>query len=383
MTYIWTGHYATAELVSFIQGTFIGLKSYITASIPMGIAQCSEVYAALKRLKLFLEIEELPSNRHQANIIKNPRVYMRNVSVKIKNTQILKSVSLSVEKGIFLITGNVGSGKSSILKTILGDYPISNGQVIVEGSVSYASQESWLFPATIRQNILFGQEYHEKRYNEVLQACALTLDLNQFENGDLTIVGDRGINLSKGQQARINLARAVYKDSDIYLMDDCLSALDTQVNMFVFKKCIMEYLKDKIVILVTHNVNHIKYVSSHHTLFVERGTTLSLEQQQERLDKRITYYIDDTDFNNFEEDEKLEAGDTLEADENTKLLNRNADEPNKNLYHEVKKTGKVNIRVYFKYYQYAGGILVFLLVICVFTGSQFAISYADKLVSQW
>ncbi|KAJ8929233.1 hypothetical protein NQ314_018112 [Rhamnusium bicolor] len=340
-----------------------------------------------RKIQKFLDGEELKHD--QQTSVSQAKVYLKNVSVKINDSEVLSDVSLSVDKGLYLISGNVGSGKSAILKTIMKDYPISKGQMKVEGSISYASQEPWLFPSTIKQNILFGQEYREKRYQEVLNVCALTQDLNQFENGDQTIVGDRGVNLSKGQQSRINLARAVYKESDIYLLDDCLSAVDTHVNKFVFKHCIKEFLKDKIVILVTHNINHIKEVYGKNVLFVEDGSTLSLEKQKQTLDKRITYYIDDVDFNYFEGEEETdevkqsEEEDEIE-DEDTQLLKANGiQEPVKNFYHEELKPGKVSLSVYVKYYKYTGGVLVLLLVISVFAAGQFATAYSDKLLSKW
>lgn len=357
------------------------MKSYITVSIPFGIAQCSEVYAALKRLKTFLDTEELVS-KPTANIIKNPRVLVKNVAVKIGDTQVLKDVSLSAETGLLLVTGPVGSGKSAILKTILGDYPVTNsGQVVVQGTISYAPQDPWLFPSTIRQNIIFGQEFNEKRYQEVLHVCALRLDLNSFEKGDRTIVGDRGVNLSKGQQARISLARTIYRNSDIYLLDDCLSALDSQVNMYVFRKCIMDFLSDKVVIFVTHNVHHIKYVYGENTLVVENGTTLTLEQQQERLEKRITYYIDDENYDKFQSEAFEESDEILDVDENTQLLG--SQKNIKNLYHEDKQAQKVNLKVYLRYYNFAGGFLVFLLVTAVFICSQASMSASEKFLSMW
>ncbi|KAJ8954540.1 hypothetical protein NQ318_000774 [Aromia moschata] len=395
MTYIWTGHYIQAEVVYFLQSCYITLRSYITVSIPFGISQTAELLAAAKRIEAFLNGEELKETQ-QTQSIPHPKVYLRNVSAKVNDTEVVKDVSLFVNKGLFLITGNVGSGKTALLKTILKDYSVTGGQILVEGTISYASQEPWLFPSTLKQNILFGQLYNEKRYQEVLYVCALTLDLNQFENGDQTIVGDRGVNLSKGQQARINLARAVYKDSDIYLLDDCMSALDTHVNKFVFNKCIRGFLKNKIVILVTHNINHIKEVYGNNVLFIEKGATLSLEQQKQTLDKRITYYIDDVDFNYFaEEKDDIDKLDQFERtdgpelvqyteDESIPLLkDTNIDEPVKSFYHEEKKSGKVSLSVYFRYYKFAGGFWALLIIGVVFIVGQVALSYTDKLLSQW
>lgn len=357
------------------------MKSYITISIPFGIAQGSEAYAALIRLKRFLETEELVP-KQQNNIVQNPRVLLKNVAVKINDVDVLRDVSLSAEKGLRLLTGQLGSGKSSILKTILGEYLISNnGTFVVHGSMSYASHEPWLFPSTIRQNILFGQEYNEKRYNEVLNVCALKLDLNSFEKGDSTIVGDRGINLSNGQQSRINLARAVYKNSDIYLLDDCLSGLDSEVNMYVFKKCILEFLFDKVVIFVTNNINHIKYVNGKNTLLVEAGTTLTLEEQKDGLERRITYYIDDENCDMFQSDIVEEPKVIQDIDESTHLLG--SENNTQTLYYEEKQANKVNWRVYLRYYKFAGGFWVLILVSVVFLLAQASMSASEKFLSKW
>lgn len=119
----------------------------------------------------------------------------------------------------------VGAGKSTLLSTILGEVHIIDGKVKVQGTISYASQESWIFGASVRQNIIFGELYDSQRYNRVVKVCALERDFEQFPEGDQTVVGERGSSLSGGQKARINLARAVYRQADIYLMDDPLSAV--------------------------------------------------------------------------------------------------------------------------------------------------------------
>lgn len=138
----------------------------------------------------------------------------------------LEDLNLGIERGkLYAMIGMVGSGKSSFLSTILGELTLTRGQMKVNGSVSYASQEAWVFGSTIRQNILFGQPYDRQRYQKVIKACALPRDFKQFPQGDQTIVGERGSSLSGGQKARINLARSLYRQSDIYLLDDPLSAV--------------------------------------------------------------------------------------------------------------------------------------------------------------
>lgn len=138
----------------------------------------------------------------------------------------LEDISLKVGKGqLYVVIGMVGSGKSSLLSTILGEVNLLQGNVRVKGSISYASQDAWVFGSSVRQNILFGQEFDRQRYQKVVKACALLKDFKQFPQGDQTIVGERGSSLSGGQKARINLARSVYRQADIYLLDDPLSAV--------------------------------------------------------------------------------------------------------------------------------------------------------------
>ncbi|VVC32367.1 Hypothetical protein CINCED_3A020730 [Cinara cedri] len=173
----------------------------------------------------------------------------------------LNDIELTIESGhLVAIIGPVGSGKSSLIQVILGELPLSKGSVSVHGVVSYASQEPWLFNGSVRQNIIFSSPIDESRYSKVIQVCALETDLTQLPYGDRTFVGDRGVSLSGGQRARINLARAVYKQADIYLLDDPLSAVDTSVGKHLFDKCINGYLREKTRILITHQTQYLKNV---------------------------------------------------------------------------------------------------------------------------
>lgn len=123
---------------------------------------------------------------------------------RIETVKCLTKVNIDFPKGKLIgVIGPVGAGKSSLLSVILRELPIESGLMNVNGSISYASQEPWVFSASVRQNILFGEEYDRKRYNAVIRTCALGADFKQFENGDLTIVGERGVCLSGGQKARI------------------------------------------------------------------------------------------------------------------------------------------------------------------------------------
>ena len=152
-------------------------------------------------------------------------------------TEILKGVTFNVNSpGLVLVCGPVGSGKSSLLATILGrEFMVTNGSVEYSGTLAYVSDIPWVFPGTIRENILFGLPYNEKFYAEVIRACQLEKDFRKFPQMDLALIGEHGATLSGGQRTRIALARAVYSQANIYLMDDPLSSLDAQVGENVFR----------------------------------------------------------------------------------------------------------------------------------------------------
>lgn len=171
----------------------------------------------------------------------------------------IKNISMKLRKGkLCVIIGAVGSGKSSILQLLLKELPPATGTVSIYGKVSYASQEAWLFPSTVRENILFGLPFEPEKYKMVCKACALEKDFKQFPYGDQTLVGERGVSLSGGQRARINLARSVYREADIYLLDDPLSAVDANVGRQLFEGCINGYLRQRTRILVTHQIHFLK-----------------------------------------------------------------------------------------------------------------------------
>jgi ATP-binding cassette subfamily C (CFTR/MRP) protein 4 len=156
----------------------------------------------------------------------------------------LEDITVQVKSGELLaVVGSVGSGKSSLLMSLLKELPIESGRLKIDGRIAYAPQESWAFIASVRQNILFGAEFDEEKYNKVVHVCALERDFKLFPYGDKTLVGERGVSLSGGQKARITLARALYHDADIYLLDDPLSAVDANVAKHIFQKYIHYYFE--------------------------------------------------------------------------------------------------------------------------------------------
>ncbi|CAG9318093.1 unnamed protein product [Blepharisma stoltei] len=174
------------------------------------------------------------------------------------DNDVLTDINFELKKGeLLIVVGQVGSGKSSLLLGLLDELFKSNGQVKINGKASYSAQDPWILSGTIKANIIMDKEYIEELYKNVIKMCMLEIDLDNFANKDETIVGDNGITLSGGQKARISLARILYANRDVILLDDPLSAVDSEVSSFIFKNCIKDYLKNKTVILVTHQIHLI------------------------------------------------------------------------------------------------------------------------------
>ena len=173
----------------------------------------------------------------------------------------LENINLAVgRQELIAIVGGVGSGKSSLLAALAGEMRKTSGTVKRGPRVAYCPQHAWIQNASVRENILFGLEFKESWYANVVEACALQQDLDMLPNGDQTEIGERGITVSGGQKQRLNIARAIYFDADIVLLDDPLSAVDAHVGRHLFDKAICGLLKDKCRILVTHQLHVINKV---------------------------------------------------------------------------------------------------------------------------
>lgn len=198
----------------------------------------------------------------------------------------LQNISLDIySKQLVVITGPVGSGKSSLLQAILGELPCHSGEIKPSGSIAYVPQPPWVFSGTVQENITFGKAFNRERFQRVIEACSLQKDLGQFAKGDLENIGQRGVSLSGGQRARICLARALYTNADIFLLDDPLSAVDVHVANHVFEECIRGLLSNKCCLLVTHQHQFLK--SADDILVMKQGAVVERGNYNELLDRHI------------------------------------------------------------------------------------------------
>lgn len=387
MAYIYMGNHITAEKAFVVTGCFGALRSVLTIFMPLGIAQLAELKASVQRITKFLLLEEVSENTNtEDNEEKQPSFIVQNVSVETEDHfKVLKNINLEIKKGITVLMGPTGAGKSTLLKLLLNDIKKTTGCVKVSGKMSYASQEPWLFPGTVKQNIIFGEWFDEKRYQSVIKVCALMKDLDAFPHGDRTCVTDRGLNLSRGQKARINLARAVYKKANIYLLDDCLSAVDGHVSKHIFYECIKGFLKDTVCFLVTHQTQYLSEVNNIVVLnkgqVVFQGDYLSLKDSENEELKLMMSTPNDGQQLSITYEENI-TDESENANELTSLLPVSGSKI-KNVYEEVKQEGSVDKTVYYTYFTSGGGVKMLLLVLVLSILAQATASWSDYFVSFW
>lgn len=258
---------------------------------------------------------------------------------------VLTDVSLEFETGLTVICGEVGSGKTALLQALLGELDTKSGSVQRSSEIiGYCAQTPWLQSMSIRDNILFSAPYDEVRYRKVLEACALTTDMANFKHGDLSFIGENGVGLSGGQRARVALARAIYSNAQILLLDDPISALDHQTAEYIVKNCITgELTKDRTVVLVTHRTEFCRGFS---------------EKVVEVKDGRVSLL--DLQTSQWEVDSGQEAKAPPQTTRDDKDLED--ENPNKFMEDEFRAHGGVQSKIYWEYVK-AGKLKVWLVLV--------------------
>ncbi|KAL5020060.1 hypothetical protein ScPMuIL_002952 [Solemya velum] len=279
-------HFIDAQKV-FTALSLVNILRFPVALTPFVISGLIQAYVSVGRIQRFLWNEDLDPNNVEFVMKADYAISVDNGIFtwdKQSYKPTLYGLNLKVKEGqLIAVVGRVGSGKSSFISALLGEMHKIQGHVSMKGQLAYVPQEAWIQNMTLRDNILYGKDLVEKKYRRVLQMCALLPDLQILDGGDMTEIGEKGINISGGQKQRVSLARAVYSNADVYLMDDPLSAVDSHVGKDLFKNVIGNegLLKHKTRILVTHGVHWLPMVDT--IIVLKEGAISEMGSYQELL----------------------------------------------------------------------------------------------------
>ncbi|XP_027033322.1 ATP-binding cassette sub-family C member 3 isoform X2 [Tachysurus fulvidraco] len=274
---------------AFVSLALFNILRFPLNMLPQVISSIMQASVSLKRIQQFLSHDELDPE----SVDRKPEASEYAVTVvngkfswAKKDPAALQNINVLVPQGSLLaVVGNVGCGKTSLLSALLGEMEKLEGHVSIRGSVAYVPQQAWIQNATLRDNILFGRPYIEDKYRRVMDACALTPDLDILPGGDQTEIGEKGINLSGGQRQRVSLARALYSEADVYLLDDSLSAVDAHVAKHIFDNVIGPEgaLRQKTRILVTHSISFLPQVDN--IMVIVEGRVSEMGSYQDLLNE--------------------------------------------------------------------------------------------------
>ncbi|XP_023282660.1 multidrug resistance-associated protein 1-like [Seriola lalandi dorsalis] len=275
----------------FVSVALINILKTPLSQLPFAMSTTMQAIVSLRRLTNFLCQDELKSD----NVERLPHTSDGD-GVVIEGgffswshdcSPCLQRINMKAKTGTLVaVVGHIGSGKSSLLSAMLGEMERRRGSVSIKGSVAYVPQQAWIQNASLKDNVLFGGERKQSWYHRVLEACALLPDLDLLPAGDCTEIGEKGLNLSGGQKQRVSLARAVYRKSDVYLLDDPLSAVDAHVGQHIFDRVIgpRGLLKDKTRVLVTHGLSFLSKADL--VLVMEDGQISEMGSYMELMDRK-------------------------------------------------------------------------------------------------
>ncbi|XP_022093419.1 multidrug resistance-associated protein 4-like [Acanthaster planci] len=273
---------------------------------------------------------------------------------------------------------------------LLGELPTVSGVNTLIGRIGYTAQQPWIVSGSLRQNILFGSEYESAKYKRVIKQCALTRDIELLSHGDKTLVGERGVTLSGGQRARVSLARALYSDADVYLLDDPLSAVDPAVGRHLFERCILHQMRDKVRILVTHQLQFLDKADK--ILILKQGSVAGYgtyqELQEEGVDfaallKKKSEDSDDTgDKEQVLEGRKRERNTSMRSSALFRPNQEQAETP-VDITPEEMAVGTIEWMVYIRFFRAAAGFLFLLVWAIIVVGAEAALTFTDLWLATW
>ncbi|XP_038134547.1 multidrug resistance-associated protein 9 [Cyprinodon tularosa] len=443
-----------ATVLTFLVHTLLGLSlnvsdafstiaifnsmRFVLALLPLCVKALAEAAVSLRRLRKIMLLQN-PKPYLQQNKDSQTAVEMRNATLswtsaaseqdhlpsqngevkedkeeengRSQSLPTLRNISFTLPKGSLLgVCGNVGSGKTSLISSILEQMHLLLGSITADGTFAYVSQQAWIFHGTVQENILMGEPLDQAKYDRVLDVCSLRGDLTILPYGDQTEIGERGLNLSGGQKQRISLARAVYSNKDIFLLDDPLSAVDAHVGKHIFEECIKKELQGKSIILVTHQLQYLEFcddilvledgevreAGNHQALMKTNGRYAQLinnyqmeqskmekEEEEEASPKQAAELNDvrqraDSGIVNPAFDMSDENDDGTPADQNTPVASGD-----QLVSQEASTEGSVSWRVYHQYCQAVGGYIIAFLTVLTIVLMIGSTAFSNWWLSYW
>ncbi|KAK4540267.1 hypothetical protein LTR36_009672 [Oleoguttula mirabilis] len=296
----------------------------------------------------------------------------------------IRGIDLDIGRNeLVAVIGSVGSGKSSLLGALAGDMRRTTGNVTFGASRAFCPQYAWIQNATVKQNIIFGKDFDERWYNEVVDACALRPDLEMLPSGDLTEIGERGITVSGGQKQRLNIARAIYFNADIVLMDDPLSAVDAHVGKHIMDNAICGLLKDKCRVLATHQLHVLHRVDR--IIWMKEGVVFKVATFNELMehDEEFQNLMKTTASEEKREDQEEVNEDEVEDEKKISRKKKGKKPAGALMQVEERAVKGVGFDVYKAYIKASGSLWNAPLVVLILIVSQGANIVTSLWLSYW
>lgn len=333
------------------------MRVYQVQSVGSGLSSLYEFKAILQRIIeiLAISIPDEVFKKRDHSLVPKIKLKMQNFSGYWESNLALDKLNITCEQGkLYAVIGKVGSGKTTFINAILGELTKTTGFLYNSESIGYVEQEPFIIADTVRNNIIFNRPFNQALYSKIIDACCLEKDIETLLNGDLTEIGDRGTNLSGGQKTRITLARALYSQADLYLLDDPLSALDVKVGRKIFDKAIKEMLKDKCVIFVTHQIHYLQEVDW--IFSFENGKIVQQGSFNEFKNSLSKYFIEDDEEQQIvkEIDEKIaHQADKIKGEEKIMCFSKEIEE-------------EINLSTYVKFFSFSSAKYMIFFCIALF-----------------
>ena len=334
--------------------------------IPIFLAQLVGNLVSIKRLQSFLLSEGHINNTIKSLKENNIMIKFENISFSVKNIKLLENINFTAKKGELIgIFGPTGSGKTCLLNAIMNNYDVIKNKEdpIINGDISFCPSQPWIMTETIKNNIIFYGEYNKDKYNKIIDLCCLNKDFKKLTEGDKTLVNSNSSNISEGQKIKISLARCLYQNKDIYLIDDIFSALDKNISKKIFKEAISNFLKNKTRFIVINEKHYLSFVDK--IIYLDKGKITFFGNYEQFIEfseqnKEIINKNNNFKENNVNNDKRKYSDEIINNNDNYNNILTNYENVDDTL--NTVSRNKISCKTYLFYINLQGGFIVFIIL---------------------